>query len=323
SPAPAPAGQPGAPRVPPKLEAVTPFAHVEAVGNGPVALSLVSDWGLDWTMWQPFMDRHKSDYTMFAVTLPGFGGSEPPPLPVGAQAGDALWLHNGARAILDLVRDRKLEKPVVIGQFLGGYVALLAALRSPDTFRSVVTIDAPPALPLGPMGSASLPPEFRRNAVETQFRRNLEQVPEEALLEQHRKVVTSWTTDERKASKFGDMVVRVPRTVRVTYLSEVMAVDISAEMTSLTTPVLFVAPTPPEETPPVVTRAGVRSFWRGFVKDAARQRLVFFEGSRRLLIDDDADFFDNMLKDYLENKPLNDKPPATSVPGRAPATSGK
>src|SRR5262245_47521140 len=86
TPAPAPQAPPAAapkvdqPAAAPSTGAVTPLGHVEVRGTGPVPVVLIPNLVMDWTIFESFMQRNSEKFTMYAVTLPGFAGSAPPPM---------------------------------------------------------------------------------------------------------------------------------------------------------------------------------------------------------------------------------------------------
>lgn len=101
-------------------------------GMGDVPLVLVHAFPLDARMWDAQFHALYGDYRVIAPDLPGFGGSDPPADPgastVETMAGDLA-------AFLDLLA---LERPVLVGQSLGGYVVLELARRRPDWPGGVV-----------------------------------------------------------------------------------------------------------------------------------------------------------------------------------------
>src|SRR5262249_3432161 len=65
--------------------------HVEKLGRGPIPMILLADVGEDWTLYKSFMERNAGRYTMYAVTLPGSGGTPPPPKPEFYAPGATPW----------------------------------------------------------------------------------------------------------------------------------------------------------------------------------------------------------------------------------------
>ena len=56
--------------VPPPPRIITPVAHVETIGSGPIHVVLIPSLGCDWSVWSGFMARNSKRFTMHAVTLP-------------------------------------------------------------------------------------------------------------------------------------------------------------------------------------------------------------------------------------------------------------
>lgn len=57
------------------------LGRVRKSGEGRRVMLLIPGIGFGDGVWSEFMERHKADYTMYAVTLPGFDGTAPLPMP--------------------------------------------------------------------------------------------------------------------------------------------------------------------------------------------------------------------------------------------------
>ena len=91
---------------------------------------------LDWT---DLMARMQGQVGCYAIDLHGFGHSPPP------RDGD-VTLPGHARAVVDFIEHRLGRRPVhLLGNSLGGAVALQVAGRRPDLARSLTLVS--PALP--------------------------------------------------------------------------------------------------------------------------------------------------------------------------------
>ncbi|MFC2126241.1 alpha/beta fold hydrolase [Bacteroidota bacterium] len=78
-------------------------------------------------IWESFDNNLFSDYRVICPDLPGFGGS--PKLDLGFSLSDV------ADKIKELLDDLKIERTVMIGHSLGGYITLAYAERYPDTLQ--------------------------------------------------------------------------------------------------------------------------------------------------------------------------------------------
>src|SRR5262245_10110037 len=83
-------------------------------GRGPVDMVLVSGFGLGASPFEGFMKRNATRYHMLAVTLPGFESTAAPPMPApGTSYGEQTWTRAAVDAIVQLIRERRLHRPVL------------------------------------------------------------------------------------------------------------------------------------------------------------------------------------------------------------------
>ena len=97
------------------------LSHYRAGTGEP--LVLIHGIGSQWQVWEPLFEHLTPHRDVIAVDLPGFGDS-----PVLAN-GDRPTPPRFAEAVIDLMDDLGVERPVVGGNSLGGWVALEIARR--------------------------------------------------------------------------------------------------------------------------------------------------------------------------------------------------
>jgi pimeloyl-ACP methyl ester carboxylesterase len=127
-----------------------------AVGKVPLVLAHgSSDDGLCWTN---LAKELEGSYDIVMIDARGHGLSDPPKSgdPVDVQADD----------LAGLIRELKLDRPIVMGHSMGSYAAAAFAAKYPDVARAVVLEDPNLASRPGtPPGAANADPESRRAAV--------------------------------------------------------------------------------------------------------------------------------------------------------------
>ncbi len=96
--------------------------HYEEVGQG-TPLVLIHGFPLDHTIWQPVVDRLKSEVRLIQVDLRGYGQS---PVTDGVYSMRLL-----AEDIYALVESLQLPPAVIVGHSMGGYVSLAYAQAYP------------------------------------------------------------------------------------------------------------------------------------------------------------------------------------------------
>lgn len=108
--------------------------HVDVSGHGrPMILipGLVSSGDT----WKTTVARYRDRFTCHVLTLAGYAGVPPIDSPLLATARDQIAAY---------IRDRHLDKPVVVGHSLGGTLTLDLAARAPGLVGPLVIVDALP-----------------------------------------------------------------------------------------------------------------------------------------------------------------------------------
>lgn len=85
------------------------------------------------TMWQPQYDFLKETHRVIIYDLPGFGKSTP--------LKEAASISAFADDLIQFMRTLKIEKAVVAGLSMGGYILLNAVERYPECFSAIVLSD--------------------------------------------------------------------------------------------------------------------------------------------------------------------------------------
>lgn len=116
------------------------LGKVEKVGSGLQAMILIPGLGFSGDIFKGYMSAHEKDFTMYAVTFPGFGGTPAPPCPPESTSmGQQTWTNGAVNAIEKLIENEKIERPIILGHWIGGtQAALRLALRHPDKIKGVI-----------------------------------------------------------------------------------------------------------------------------------------------------------------------------------------
>ena len=91
---------------------------------------LVHAFPLDARMWEPQLGALADALPVVAPHLPGFGGTEP--------AGDVMTMSAAAGRCLDALDGADVDRAVVCGLSMGGYVAFELWRRAPERFAGLV-----------------------------------------------------------------------------------------------------------------------------------------------------------------------------------------
>lgn len=118
---------------------------VKKYGNGKHSLILIPGLGFDGSVFDDFMEANKNLYTMYAVTIAGFGKTAAPPMPSeGTSYGEQTWSKATVDGLARLMDKEKMVKPVVVGHFVQGtQIALRLAEDYPDKVGGVIILGGP------------------------------------------------------------------------------------------------------------------------------------------------------------------------------------
>jgi pimeloyl-ACP methyl ester carboxylesterase len=219
---------------------------VVRAGTGTQAMILIPGLGFGAGVFDGFMHGLADRYRMYAVTLPGFGGTAAPPCPGEPTSfGEQTWTNAALGAIEKLIEDEKIQDPIIIGHWLTGtQIALRLALKHPEKVKSVIILAGSARMVITDPAYATYygTPERRVATIDTY------------LAPKWFKTVTRETWDDNNFLP-GDYAVNPVLGLRlwreaaapklhvwVRYLCEFNAQDISLEMDKVTVPTLILEP---------------------------------------------------------------------------------
>jgi pimeloyl-ACP methyl ester carboxylesterase len=116
-----------------------PTFTVRVVGKGKPML-LIPGLTCPGAVWDEAVAHYQQQYQCHIISLAGFGGSAP-----AATLTDPL-LPAVRDQLLAYIKTQKLNKPVVVGHSLGGFLALALSVAQPDAIGPLVIVDSLPFL---------------------------------------------------------------------------------------------------------------------------------------------------------------------------------
>jgi pimeloyl-ACP methyl ester carboxylesterase len=108
-------------------------AYVD-VGEGPETLILIHGLASNLGFWRYNLPALAERYRVIALDLPGYGRSE--------KSGQYPYtLSFYAETVRDLIRELGLDSVTLVGQSMGGQIAMVAALAYPDAIDRLILVD--------------------------------------------------------------------------------------------------------------------------------------------------------------------------------------
>jgi 3-oxoadipate enol-lactonase len=93
---------------------------------------LVHAFPLNATLWRPQIERAPTGWHFVAPDLPGFGASRQPP---------AQTMEQMAKEVLKVLDEQRIERAVIGGLSMGGYVTMALYRMAPERFSALVLAD--------------------------------------------------------------------------------------------------------------------------------------------------------------------------------------
>jgi len=280
-------------------------------GSGPLDMVLVSGFGVGASVWEGFQQRNATRYHMLALTLPGFEGTPAPPMPPpGTSYGAESWTRAAVEAVVRLVAERELVRPVVVGHFLNGtQVAARVALAHPELVRALVLLAGSPRfepLESTPQWPRGLTLEKKVAAVDGFLAPRWFKTVTRTTWVAGNFTAADYSTDDERGLRFAELANQPPLPVLIRYLCEFHASDLGPELAALKTPLLMLQPAFTEEARGDPKRAYLTSYfdepWHGLFEGRAHTERLRLEDAGILVMDDKASEVDAAVAKFLERE---------------------
>ncbi len=214
-------------------------------GKGKKVLIMIAGYGFDETIFDDFVKDNRKKYTIYTITIPGFGNTKAAPTPPdGTSFSKATWSKGMLEGLRKLIEKEKLGKPVIVGHFtLGAQLAVRMAIDYPDLVGGVIIIGGPAKFIPVQNGKAmmNVPIEMRIMGVD-KFSAGFFKVVSKETWDSNSYLSSMYSLNETIAKKCWDQQAAVPLQVMVRYICEFQAADISLEVSKVKCPMLVLRP---------------------------------------------------------------------------------
>lgn len=203
------------------------------------------------------------------LTLAGFAGTKPIKPPLAAKT---------RRELVRYIRSRKLDRPIVVGHSLGGFIAYWLAATAPDLLGGVVVVDAGPAL-------ASADDEDARRLRNMWAQAGDDELPIQI------KTVYSWMTRRvERLEPFFDAIAKSDRQTIGDTIYELVKTDVTDKLRAIRAPLLL-----------VLADGGFQHHYRKVAAAVPDHEVVVLRKTRHFVMFDDPDGFARVVGDFIAN----------------------
>ena len=264
-----------------------PAFHVTKVGHGRPMI-LIPGLLSSGDVWQDTVERFKTRYECHVLTLAGFAGQPP-----AALAGRP-FLETVGRDLVRYIVAEGLDRPIVVGHSLGGFVAFAVAATHPDAVGPIIAVDGVPFLPalMDPAADA------KRTAVQAARLRDFYATLTPAqLVVQSRMSLSSMMKAPSAVERAAAWSETSDARTAGLAVYEMMTTDLRPAVAAIRTPVLLIGAA--EFAKDAETLARVRAAYEQQVAAVPSHRVVLADDSRHFVMWDAPDFLWRTMDDFL------------------------
>jgi pimeloyl-ACP methyl ester carboxylesterase len=268
-------------------------------GHGKTPVILIPDMPFSGHVFEDFARRHNADFTMYAVTLSGFGGTPAlPPFERRDYAQRRLWT-NAEDGVMNLMRHETIRGAVLIGQQAGAYLAMKIALDHPESVRAVVVLNGLLFMPMPSTQNPSgkIDAEMRNKIAEGMLPVELLPRPSpECYAAYIEKIASMFCRNPERGKALAEDAGNSDPYAMWDYFSELISTDLSDEIKNLKVPLLAVPSIPDIEMAQKIPTTSLNQ-WKEVQSPMVTVAPV--ENSRSYATEDNPEALDRILEKFL------------------------
>ena len=221
---------------------INEIGKVQKFGQGPQDVVLIAGLGLaSDQVFAQFIRDNASKYTMYAITLAGYGGTQAYAMPPASTSYAALtWHKHSQKVILGLMKKYNLKKPVIItNSQTPTLIGLRIALAHPQQVKAVIAIGGELVRKLAPQ---KLTPKQRQVGIDAQMAPHWFKTVTGETWDSNMWDDLVYSSNAKNGKRLSDKINAVPVPNLLRYMIEHWAYDVTTELDKLKVPVLAIAP---------------------------------------------------------------------------------
>jgi N-formylmaleamate deformylase len=273
--------------------AAHPLFTVKVVGKGQPML-LIPGLTCPGAVWDEAVAHYQQQYQCHIISLAGFGGQ-----PAGAFTGSLLQPVRDQ--LLAYVKAQKLNKPVVVGHSLGGFLALWLSTTQPEALGPLVIVDSLPFL------AAIQNPALTAEAAKPMAEANRKQMQSGGMpAAARRQMLAAMITDTARQSQAGRWGQASDPATVAQAMYDLNTTDLRADLARIKQPVLVLGAWAAYK-PYGATKESTRAIFEGQYARLPQHRIEMSEAGRHFLMWDDTAWFFAQADSFLKEQPLAKK----------------
>ncbi|KFG97975.1 hypothetical protein GQ56_0106740 [Burkholderia paludis] len=265
----------------------TPVIFIPSLGAGP--------W-----IWGGLDRRFASSHPVYTLTLAGLDGRPAASAPV---------IEKVVADLARLIVQQHLDRPVLIGHSLGGYIGYRFATEHPDLVGRLVAMEGFPVFP--PLANADA--ATRRAAAQKLAGTFTEGGTPQAFLASMQGFLEARMNDSKEADRLATLASRSDPKAVAEYVLEMLPADLRPDLVKLKAPVLAIVAA--NSYRKGASESDIRAFYTGMLANAPQASVVIVPNARHFVMLDQPDAVYRSIRQFLQDTRTADAPhaPASDV----------
>lgn len=259
--------------------------NVQVTGSGRPMI-LIPGLGCGSNVWDSTVAHFKNAYQCHAITLAGFAGQPTIGAPFLERVRDQLATY---------IRDQKLQRPIIIGHSLGGFMAFWLAESIPNEVGPMIAVDGVPFAPA--LMDPNATPQSSVGFAQAAWMGFVMQSPEQ-FASSNQKTLARMITDPKEVQKVAETSNHSDPKALGQAVFEIMTTDLRPNLKAIRTEVLLMGATASIANPGERKRA--EENYRLQVSAIPKHKIVFAPKARHFIQLDEPEFFTQEVESFLK-----------------------
>lgn len=262
---------------------------VEVIGEGKPMI-LIPGLTCAGEVWDESVKELGGEYEFHVVTLPGFAGQ--PPIETDN------YLETVGDELIEYMKDNKLDRPIVMGHSLGGFLSLYIGAKVPKLVSRLVVVDGLPFL--GGLQNPSATPESTKEMA-VMMRKNMELQTKEQYEAMQPMMLKSMITDEEDIKTVMEWGRQSDQKTVAQAMYELYQVDLRSELNKIEAPTLVLGAWIAYKNYGA-TRASTLKLYEMQFENLPQAQIELTDEGKHFIMWDDQEFFFAQVKGFLNGQ---------------------